>query len=153
MDKILCDKRFVMGASLVVALYVSFMDSLTVPEMVKDVVNSNVGKLAILALIAYLSDKCLTLALMLAVALCVMITTSNKENFMNQEEHHEEEHHEEAHSEEHHEEEHHEEEHHEEEHHEEEHHEEEHHEEEHHEEEHQEGKVSGIEAFQNYATF
>jgi flagellar biosynthesis/type III secretory pathway M-ring protein FliF/YscJ len=151
MDKILCDKRFVMGASLVVALYVSFMDTLTVPDMVKDVVNSNVGKLAILALIAYLSDKCLTLALMLAVALCVMITTSNKENFMNhEEEHHGEEHHEE----EHHEEEHHEEEHHEEEHHEEEHHEEEHHEEEHHEEEHhEEDKVSGIEAFQNYATF
>ena len=131
------------------------MDTLTVPDMIKDVVNSSVGKIIVLVLIAYLSDKCLTLSLMLAVAFCVMVTSNNRENFTDHgEEHHEEEHHEEEHhGEEHHEEEHHEEEHHEEEHHEEEHHEEEHHEEEHHEEDHHSEELSGIETFQNYATF
>ena len=145
MDKILCDKRFVMGASLVVALYVSFMDTLTVPDMVQDMVNSSIGKIVVLVLIAYLSDKCLTLSLMLAIAFCVMITSSRSENFMDHGEEHMEEEHQEEHAGE---------EEHQEMEHEEEQHEEEQHEEEQHEEEHSgEEQVSGIETFQNYATF
>lgn len=144
MDKILCDKRFVMGASLVVALYVSFMDKLTVPDMVLDIVNSSMGKIVVLVLIAYLSDKCLTLSLMLAIAFCVMITSSSNENFMDHGEEHMGEEHQEEHPEMEHEEEHQEEEH-----------QEEEHQEEHRGEEHQgeEEQVSGMETFQNYATF
>jgi len=171
-EKILCDHRFVLGTSVLLALYISFMGKLQIPAEITNVMNSTLGRIIILVLIVYLNDKCQTVSLMLAIVFCLSLKSSNTENFYVEHKHkksedeeksendeslsedtHDEEH-EEEHEEEHNEEEYHGEEHNEEEYHGEEHHEEHHDEEGHSEEDkNSDDEISGIESFTNYSAF
>ena len=80
-EKILCDHRFVLGSSVLLALYISFMGKLQVPTEITNLVNSTVGRIIILVLIVYLNDKCQTVSLMLAIVFCLSLKSSNTENF------------------------------------------------------------------------
>ena len=51
------------------------------PHNLLSMVNTTIGKVVILVLIAYLGDKTPTVALMLAIALCVTLSLQSRETF------------------------------------------------------------------------
>ena len=89
MKDLLKNRNVVIGSSLIIAAYVGLVNSDNMPLPLSSFVNSPIGKILVLALIAYLGDKQPTLSLMLAVALCVSLTLSqNREHFSTEEEEH-----------------------------------------------------------------
>lgn len=89
MKDLLKNRNVVIGSSLIIAAYVGLVNSDNMPLPLSSFVNSPIGKILVLALVAYLGDKQPTLSLMLAVALCVSLTLSqNREHFSSEEEEH-----------------------------------------------------------------
>merc|ERR1711981_402783 len=87
MKDLLKNRNVVIGSSLIIAAYVGLVNSDNMPLPLSSFVNSPIGKILVLALVAYLGDKQPTLSLMLAVALCVSLTLSqSREHFSTEEE-------------------------------------------------------------------
>lgn len=80
-NKVLGNKNFTIISSLLLAAYVGLINTNIMPINVLSMVNTTIGKVVILVLIAYLGDKTPTVALMLAIALCVTLSLPSNEQF------------------------------------------------------------------------
>lgn len=80
-NKVLDNKNFTIISSLLLAAYVGLINTNVMPHNLLSMVNTTIGKVVILVLIAYLGDKTPTVALMLAIALCVTLSLPSRETF------------------------------------------------------------------------
>ena len=80
-NKVLSNKNFTIISSLLLAAYVGLINTNVMPHNLLSMVNTTIGKVVVLVLIAYLGDKTPTVALMLAIALCVTLSLPSKETF------------------------------------------------------------------------